>query len=1033
MSEGTWTSEEAYREAQARIRQVIETRAKMLDLGDLPLEEIPDELQQATWLEGLSLGASGFREVAGKYFLAADESFSRWRLERSLNSIAKLAALRELRQLDLSGCRQLTDIDPLRNLTALASLNLSSCEQLTDIAPLRNLTALASLNLAGCWQLTDINPLRHLPAVASLNLFGCRQLTDIVPLRNLTALASLNLSWCEQLTDIDPLRNLTTLASLYLSGCQQLTDIDPLRNLTALTSLDLAWCRNLKRVECLPHLSALRRLDLVQCTGISSFEVLTPLLPQLEELDVHGCRFSDLPAEILGEYDGADALPAIRAYYADLDTEARQDREVKVFILGNGGVGKTQLCRRLQNLDYDPKIPSTHGVQLGAIEIPLPDGDRPVRGNVWDFGGQDIYHGSHALFLHGQAIFLILWTPETEQGVQTRGELTMAHRPLAYWLDYVRQLAGTDSPVLVVQSQCERNDQRVPRNDLPNQEFRLLKHLAVSARTTLGLTELKGALEVAVAALYERRPPVRIGKGRAGVRDHVRKLLAKDQKQPNSKRKHRILTLDQFQALCDQIGGVSSATALLEFLHPTGVLLYRPTHLPGRVILDQTWALDAIYTLFDRDASYPMLRNGGRFTLRDLELVAWKKQTSEERELFLDLMQACGICFPTRKLRIDRQEFQEYIAPELLPDWEGVQSQLRGRIPDAPADVTDRLHYKFLHDGVLRGILSRIGREAQDNAEYWKFGVWMYEEQTRSRLLLKSELHPTDQHPAAGTITLEAWGEQPGELCDRVIARIQEIQVGNAPEIVLDPRARRAAGPGVGGMRHGKTIGVASAELDPRLQPESPLSREEPLQAGPLPEGERTGPPEVFVSYAWGEDKTEAGRERQKTVEDLCDKLKEWGYLVRRDSSEIRNGGIISDYMRRLSKSDRVLVILSEKYLRSVYCLSELYAIYQRAQGEEREFLKRVIPTSLQCARFATIEERDEHAEYWDNRYESLRKSQTRNRGNKDAALVREMGRWAYEISDMLACVNNVLHPKSFEDIAANDFQAIREMLSPVV
>jgi hypothetical protein len=31
--------------------------------------------------------------------------------------------------------------------------------------------------------------------------------------------------------------------------------------------------------------------------------------------------------------------------------------------------------------------------------------------NLWDFGGQDIYHGSHTLLLHGQTIFLVLWTP----------------------------------------------------------------------------------------------------------------------------------------------------------------------------------------------------------------------------------------------------------------------------------------------------------------------------------------------------------------------------------------------------------------------------------------------------------------------------------------------------------------------------------------------------------------------------------------------------------------------------------------------
>jgi internalin A len=56
----------------------------------------------------------------------------------------------------------------------------------------------------------------------------------------------------------------------------------------------------------------------------------------------------------------------------------------------------------------------------------------PVPLNLWDFGGQDIYHGSHTLFLNGHAIFLILWTPESEhQSTYQEGSLSLRHRPLS--------------------------------------------------------------------------------------------------------------------------------------------------------------------------------------------------------------------------------------------------------------------------------------------------------------------------------------------------------------------------------------------------------------------------------------------------------------------------------------------------------------------------------------------------------------------------------------------------------------------------
>jgi internalin A len=112
----------------------------------------------------------------------------------------------------------------------------------------------------------------------------------------------------------------------------------------------------------------------------------------------------------------------------------------------------------------------------------VPGVDHPVRLNLWDFGGQDIYLGSHALFLQGQAVFLLLWHPDHEQGrTYKEGGFTIRDRPLAYWLDYLRGLAGVDrdgrrvveSPILLIRSQCDsETDERDPpsspgRTDLP--------------------------------------------------------------------------------------------------------------------------------------------------------------------------------------------------------------------------------------------------------------------------------------------------------------------------------------------------------------------------------------------------------------------------------------------------------------------------------------------------------------------------------------------------------------------------------------
>jgi internalin A len=110
--------------------------------------------------------------------------------------------------------------------------------------------------------------------------------------------------------------------------------------------------------------------------------------------------------------------------------------------------------------------------------------------------------------------------------------------------------------------------------------------------------------------------------------------------------------------------------------------------LAGRVVLDQNWALEAIYALFDREKAFPVLDQYGRFTRRLLERLIWSSYRPEDQRIFLGMMESCGICFPVRELPPDSPEEHgvwedkecEYLAPELLPPWSDTEEQLLGRL-----------------------------------------------------------------------------------------------------------------------------------------------------------------------------------------------------------------------------------------------------------------------------------------------------------------------------------------------------------------
>jgi internalin A len=108
----------------------------------------------------------------------------------------------------------------------------------------------------------------------------------------------------------------------------------------------------------LAHLTSLQSLDLQRCLGFRRFAPLECLLPILKDLRLFGCKLDDLPSEVCGEEYGQNVLNEVRAHYKDLKSGQRIDAELKVLLLGNGGVGKTQLCRRLRELPFDPSVPT---------------------------------------------------------------------------------------------------------------------------------------------------------------------------------------------------------------------------------------------------------------------------------------------------------------------------------------------------------------------------------------------------------------------------------------------------------------------------------------------------------------------------------------------------------------------------------------------------------------------------------------------------------------------------------------------------
>ncbi len=162
-------------------------------------------------------------------------------------------------------------------------------------------------------------------------------------------------------------------------------------------------------------------------------------------------------------------------------------------------------------------------------------------------------------------------------------------------------------------------------------------------------------------------------------------------------------------------------------------------------------------------------------------------------------------------------------------------------------------------------------------------------------------------------------------------------------------------------------------------------------------------------------------------VDGLCAALAADGWEVVRDRDAMKPGDRISAFMNQIARADRIVVVLSAKYLRSTYCMRELYGIYQRSVGDGDEFLERVKPLTLEDARFGNWRERKDIAEYWRKEYEEM-SLHIKDLGARDLELYRAMKDWHNNVGDILAHVNDVLHPHGFAGIVQDYYAGLRQM-----
>jgi internalin A len=669
-----------------------------LDLAGLGLEELPPEIGKCSPLETLVLGKyDGEKKewIGNKLTEFPDVVLQLTNLKilnLRKNQITKIPE--EIRQLsNLTGLNlnenQITkipeEIRQLFNLTRLELTNNRITQIPEAICQLSNLTHLYLLGN----QITQIpEAICQLSNLTHLYLLG-NQITQIPEaICQLSNLTHLDLSY-NQITVIpEALSQVFNLIRLVLFD-NQITKIpEAIGQLSQLTILSL-WNNRISVIpDALAQLSNLKQLDLRN----NQIEKIPECLETLSKLEILDLRGNPLPIspEVLGGNENPGTPAAIFNYLRQLRSgKVLPLNEAKVLLVGQGSVGKTSLINRLTHNQYNPNEPQTDGLNITNWQITV--NTKPVKLNVWDFGGQEIYHATHQFFLTKRSLYLLACNCRTSED----------ENRLEYWLKLIESF-GDASPVILVGNKCDEQPLDLNRKALRDKYPNIKAIIETSCQSGTGIDELRNAIHTEISQLKEVYDLLPLSWFQVKQR---LENLDKD-----------FITISEYATICatENILAETDQTQLIGLLHNLGIVLNFREHpiLQSTNILNPHWVTEGIYALLSDDAL--KVKTKGILTYADLSrILDATKYPSHRYNCLTELMGEFQLCFP-----IGHCTPRTFLIPGILPKEEPENTKLEGET------LEFQYHYRILPDSILSRFIVLM-HEKIHNCTHWRTGVML--------------------------------------------------------------------------------------------------------------------------------------------------------------------------------------------------------------------------------------------------------------------------------------------------------------------
>ncbi len=402
-------------------------------------------------------------------------------------------------------------------------------------------------------------------------------------------------------------------------------------------------------------------------------------------------------------------------YFRGIQDDRRFLNDAKLIVIGSGGAGKTSLVNRLVYNVFDLRERPTDGIRIVPWTVTLRSRES-VCLRIWDFGGQEIMHATHQMFLTSSSIYLLVLD----------GRRNTEETDANYWLNLI-ELFAPDSPVIIALNKIKEQPFAMDRRGVQKKFGNVREFVETDCEDCTGIESLASAIRRQAEQLDHLRAP--LPAKWVAIKDRLGGL------------KENYITFRCYQQICKEEGELDAQTqdTLVRYLHRTGIVLnfkddprLRDTH-----VLNPRWVSDGIFRLIN----HPMVaQNKGEVRINDLQtLLDEKNYPADRQEFLIELMKKFELCFRFA------DEDDRYLIPELLGKEEPVEAYT--------FTPNTCLNFEYIYETLPKGLMPRFivrSHTLSSGRPRWRNGVILEFDANRA-LVRASQLQSNVQIMVAGS------------------------------------------------------------------------------------------------------------------------------------------------------------------------------------------------------------------------------------------------------------------------------------------